>query len=59
VMLKRPGPGTACQHEANSKAQNLARAAMEAAIFCMRVGLDSFKAPGYQTQEIRLIGCQY
>jgi xylulokinase len=41
---------------ANFKAQNIARAAMEAAIFGMRIGLDSFKALGYQAKEIRLIG---
>jgi xylulokinase len=41
---------------ANFKPQNIARAAMEAAIFGMRVGLDSFKALGYQAREIRLIG---
>lgn len=41
---------------ANCEPRNIARAAMEAAIFGMRVGLDSFKASGYRAREIRLIG---
>lgn len=41
---------------ANFKPRNIARAAMEAAIFGMRIGLESFKALGYRAKEIRLIG---
>lgn len=35
---------------------NVARAALESAIFGMRIGLDSFKALGFKAREIRLIG---
>ncbi|MHB9151226.1 MAG: xylulokinase [Spirochaetales bacterium] len=35
---------------------NLARAAMEAAIFGMKIGLDSFRSLGFEAKEIRLIG---
>jgi len=35
---------------------NLARAAMESAIFGMKTGLDSFRAMGFRAREIRLIG---
>lgn len=41
---------------ANFTAGNLARAAMEAAIFGMRIGLDSFRSLGFEAKEIRLIG---
>jgi len=40
----------------NFSAGNLARAAMEAAIFGMRIGLDSFRSLGFAAKEIRLIG---
>jgi xylulokinase len=41
---------------ANFKRENLARAALEAAIFGMRIGLEGFKELGYQAREIRLTG---
>jgi len=41
---------------ANFKAGNVARAAMEAAIFGMRIGLDAFKALGFKARELRIIG---
>lgn len=41
---------------ANFTKQNIARASLEAAIFGMRIGLDSFKALNFQAKEIRLIG---
>ena len=41
---------------ANFKKQNLARAALESAIFGMRIGLDGFKALGFKPKEIRLTG---
>jgi xylulokinase len=41
---------------ANFNRQNIARAALEAAIFGMRIGLEGFKALGYTAREIRLIG---
>lgn len=41
---------------ANFNRENLARAAMEAAIFGMRIGLDSFKKLGFEAREIRLTG---
>lgn len=40
----------------NFTAANLARAAMEAAIFGMKIGLDSFRSLGFEAKEIRLIG---
>ncbi|MDQ7796803.1 MAG: xylulokinase [Spirochaetia bacterium] len=41
---------------ANFSKENLARAAMEAAIFGMRIGLESFRRLGFAAQEIRLAG---
>ncbi|GHU97487.1 xylulokinase [Spirochaetia bacterium] len=41
---------------ANFNRQNLARAALEAAIFGMRIGLEGFNELGYKAREIRLIG---
>jgi len=41
---------------ANFSRENIARAALESAIFGMRIGLDSFRALGFNTREIRLIG---
>ncbi|MHB0855386.1 MAG: xylulokinase [Rectinema subterraneum] len=41
---------------ANFSKENLARAAMEAAIFSMRIGLESFRKLGFAAQEIRLAG---
>ena len=41
---------------ANFKRQNLARAALESAIFGMRIGLEGFKELGFRAKEIRLTG---
>jgi xylulokinase len=41
---------------ANFTVENIARAAMEAAIFGMRIGLESFKRLGFAAREIRLVG---
>jgi len=41
---------------ANFKRQNLARAAMESAIFGMRIGLEGFNKLGFKAKEIRLTG---
>ncbi|MCL2094047.1 MAG: xylulokinase [Treponema sp.] len=41
---------------ANFKRENLARAAMEAAIFGMRIGLEGFNKLGFKAREIRLSG---
>jgi xylulokinase len=41
---------------ANFKRENLARAALEAAIFGMRIGLEGFKTLGFKAREIRLTG---
>ncbi|MDR2176948.1 MAG: xylulokinase [Treponema sp.] len=41
---------------ANFKRENLARAALEAAIFGMRIGLEGFNDLGYRAKEIRLTG---
>lgn len=41
---------------ANFSRENLARAALEAAIFGMRIGLESFKKLGFTAREIRLVG---
>jgi xylulokinase len=41
---------------ANFNRQNLARAALESAIFGMRIGLDGFKSLGFKPKEIRLTG---
>jgi xylulokinase len=41
---------------ANFKRENLARSALESAIFGMRIGLEGFNELGYQAREIRLIG---
>jgi len=41
---------------ANFKKENLARAALESAIFGMRIGLDGFKSLGFKPKEIRLTG---
>jgi len=40
----------------NFTRENLARAAMESAIFGMRIGLDAFASLGFSAREIRLIG---
>ena len=41
---------------ANFKRQNLARAALESAIFGMRIGLEGFNKLGFKAKEIRLTG---
>jgi xylulokinase len=41
---------------ANFKRENLARAALESAIFGMRIGLEGFKTLGFTPKEIRLTG---
>ncbi|MCL2165282.1 MAG: FGGY-family carbohydrate kinase, partial [Oscillospiraceae bacterium] len=41
---------------ANFKLSNLARAALESAIFGMRIGLERFGALGFEAKEIRLTG---
>lgn len=41
---------------ANSSRENIARAAMESAIFGMRIGLEVFQKLGFKAREIRLIG---
>ena len=41
---------------ANFKKENLARAALESAIFGMRIGLDGFIKLGFKPKEIRLTG---
>ncbi|MCL2832599.1 MAG: xylulokinase [Treponema sp.] len=41
---------------ANFKKENILRAAHEAAIFGMRIGLEGFMALGYKAKEIRLTG---
>jgi xylulokinase len=41
---------------ANFNRQNLARAALESAIFGMRIGLEGFNELGYKAKEIRLTG---
>jgi xylulokinase len=41
---------------ANFKRENIARAALEAAIFGMRIGLEGFNGLGYKAKEIRLTG---
>lgn len=41
---------------ANASRENIARAAMESAIFGMRIGLEAFQALGFRAKEIRLIG---
>jgi len=41
---------------ANFNKQNLARAALESAIFGMRIGLDGFTSLGFKPKEIRLTG---
>lgn len=40
----------------NFTRENLSRAALESAIFGMRIGLESFKALGFKAREIRLTG---
>ena len=40
----------------NFSRENLARAALEAAIFGMRIGMEGFVEQGYRAKEIRLIG---
>jgi xylulokinase len=40
----------------NFKRENLARAALESAIFGMRIGLEGFKTLGFKAKEIRLTG---
>ena len=41
---------------ANASRDNIARAAMESAIFGMRIGLEAFQALGFRAKEIRIIG---
>jgi xylulokinase len=41
---------------ANFKRPNIARAALESAIFGMRIGLEGFKTLGFKAKEIRLTG---
>jgi xylulokinase len=41
---------------ANFKKENIARAALESAIFGMRIGLEGFSRLGYEAKEIRLTG---
>jgi xylulokinase len=41
---------------ANFKRENLARAALESAIFGMRIGLEGFNELGFKAKEIRLTG---
>jgi xylulokinase len=41
---------------ANFSKENVARAALESAIFGMKVGVDAFAAQGFKAREIRLIG---
>ncbi len=41
---------------ANFSRENLARAALESAIFGMRIGLEAFHKLGFKAREIRLIG---
>jgi xylulokinase len=41
---------------ANFKRENIARAALEAAIFGMRIGMEGFNKLGFKAREIRLIG---
>jgi xylulokinase len=41
---------------ANFKRENLARAALESAIFGLRIGLEGFKTLGFKAREIRLTG---
>lgn len=41
---------------ANASRENIARAAMESAIFGMRIGLEAFQALGFRAKEIRIIG---
>jgi xylulokinase len=41
---------------ANFRRENLARAALESAIFGMRIGLEGFKKLGFRAREIRLTG---
>ncbi|MDR3333950.1 MAG: xylulokinase [Treponema sp.] len=40
----------------NFKRENLARAALESAIFGMRIGMEGFSELGFKAKEIRLIG---
>lgn len=41
---------------ANATRANIARAAMESAIFGMRIGLEAFQALGFRAREIRITG---
>jgi xylulokinase len=41
---------------ANFKRENIARAALESAIFGMRIGMEGFNKLGFKAREIRLIG---
>jgi xylulokinase len=41
---------------ANFKRENIARAALESAIFSMRIGVEGFNALGFKAREIRLAG---
>jgi xylulokinase len=41
---------------ANVSRENIARAAMESAIFGMRIGLEAFQALGFRAREIRITG---
>lgn len=40
----------------NMTERNISRAALESAIYGLKIGLDSFKELGYEAKEIRLIG---
>ena len=40
----------------NMREENISRAALESAIFGLKLGLDAFSDLGYEAQEIRLIG---
>ena len=42
--------------KANFKKENIARAALESAIFGMRIGIEGFNKLGFKAKEIRLIG---
>jgi len=41
---------------ANCSRENISRAAMESAIFGMRIGLEAFQTLGFRAKEIRIIG---
>jgi len=43
-------------NQENMSESHISRAAMESAIFSLRLGLDTFREKGYEVKEIRLIG---